>query len=454
MDPRISLTRNDPTPAFDKAKAITESKKLRPEEQVSPSTYRVNELRADQDLQGIFAMRSFLGFDLLENYFDGTQYYNQLFEPSSSHFEGTTYYNQIELPAFIRVLKHLFFDPAYMNRVEQKNMPEFQAHFMPIIQRHYLSKHIDKDKMMHMLKALYKQIEKFIEEEQRSSRRRESTEYNQALESFIDSLIEEKIIVSKAPWKYKHSVEDVMGDFYDRLFNIYEVMAIEPVFEKHNCELIYPKHYKSTWVCSNPIDLIIYEHLLNDNFPLGFIKFMLLPEKVSGTMLVLSLSFYKGKKIIQRYRLTFDLERQFLSIKDSHNQRDSLRFKLSRFGVSKIKGELNNKAVSSTVEKRGDRFEEQLTIDPWISGRVTNHQQTEEGSFSNSTTKKVKQLESHYQVSRSKERSFVYKTVTIGEDKYACTYVFRGQIPIPVSAAGFIKNKEAPSEKWRPFDKE
>lgn len=404
-------------------------------EHKSSNKYWIKDFEKAKEIMRVFALRPLLGFDLIESYMNRPAYYNQFSGEAPHSYSGV---NSV-VPEFAQLIQDLLFAPETTQKMDVKNLAVKDL-IVSYAEKHYLSDFMSKDEISLFLLQFYTKLTEKISNKTDTMSERELN--NELLEELLQTLYEDRVLQSKTKEKYDLRVEKIMGELLLKVFNIYEVMAFDPLIGRHSCELVSDKNYKSNWVCSNVVDLIVYELLLNDNLPLGYIKFLLVPKRVNGTKMSMHLSFFAKNRRLFSYRLLYNLETNIVRVQSSKGSVETLNLKVNKNGVYFISGTLNKRQVEIKIEKRENTFVEKLEIEPWESGRVINHHHLESGYFSDNLLHKNKQLQSRYQVSKNDTQHFVYKTVDIGEDQYVSTTIFSGDVPVPISGSGFIKNME------------
>ena len=409
----------------EKSHVLEHSTKVTPIKGFSSTLNILEEMNQGKKISDLFILKSFIGFDIAMKYLAGLEYFDE-----------------VTLEQFLDMLQNQIFSSAEI-KTELISSNDIFTPLLSFSQTHYLNFFVDQELILSLLYKFYLEFSQAFQNEKIMDLFRAEAESSDALDSFLDNMVASKGPLSKDRCMYEQGLEEIMGYFFEKIFNIYNVLELEPLFERHNCVLICSQKYKSNWVCSNIIDLIIYDHLLNDDFPLGYIKFSLVLQDISDIKVCLKLDFYKGHKSFINYEIIYNFKENRIFLKSNLKTKDIIRVIVNKDGMSGMHGTLNRREITIKILKTKSEFEELLELYPWKSNRVLNHHHIEDGNFVNSKSMKQKHLNVQYQVRENGKRHFVFKKVNLGEDHYVGSYIFRDDIPIPLNGCGVIKNKEA-----------
>lgn len=385
---------------------------------------------SDSILASRFNVKSFIGFDLIAEYLE-----------NPSLFEGTTFKELLEI-----VENTLVTQRSTVSHSEKINtLPkEVMNELVSIANTHYLGHLASQDDLIPFLSKFYLELSQKLSDEQVMNLLRAEAQSGDALDSFLDNILATKGYLSKDTSMYSKTSEDVMNETLNKIYNICEISPIDFLLQKGDSYVIPAKDYQPNWVCSNFVDLIAYESLLNDDFPLGYIKFSFIMTHYFNKKLDFTLTFYQHKRIIKTYTITYDLNKNIVEINNNHSK-DTLSCAMTHRVIHILKGHIQGRKVKMKIYyDKNQMYEEKLSIEPWESSRILNKNHQEYGHFVNNKTYVNKPLHMTYDVRRTNDNQvLVFKKVNVGEDQFKVSYVFKETFPVPIMASGIIINRRS-----------
>ncbi len=241
---------------------------------------------------------------------------------------------------------------------------------------------------------------------------------------------------------FDETVKDVMAYFLARLFNIYDVLAVEPIFRYQEWVSLKERECARHLISTTLMDLIVMEKLLSDSPPKGYTQFSLVSEEKNKNQkeIRLKLRFFKSKKVIESYDLVYAIEKREVMIKNGKHTYGICLLKEENGVISGLSGLLNGTSIQVKHYPKGVGIRTTYEIGAWKSDDVMGFDHIQEGTFVQSPLWNQRPIEIHDNVRKRNSITSVYKKVRLGEDEYYATYLFKDGISLPLSAVGIIKS--------------
>lgn len=310
----------------------------------------------------------------------------------------------------------------------------------------YFKGSLNIERWQHLLFALYLELAKIKGEEFLDTLIRIQMGSEEALTNFQHYLADTKQSWAKGRTIFGKTPQEIMDYFLNRLCNLYDNLAVDPIFERYNWHTVSEQSCEKHLISTTLIDLLLIRKLLEDRLPIGYIPFLLKfkEEDSNDKILKFDLSFFYVKRLIQQLSLEYTLKTNTLQIFENSTEIGTLKITKKESSV-KIIGSIRSDKVELANEYKEKQSTSKWKMGNWKSDEVRNHQFLQEGTFVKPPLMNQKNIKSTESVRKNKDSYSVYKHVVLEEDSYHVNYLFKGKIPMPLFASGVIQNSLAES---------
>jgi hypothetical protein len=235
-------------------------------------------------------MKAYLGYDILL-----TRFYNELT------------LDEIESLHIIKQLEEMTLNTPKIEN-NKNSSSTIITKLETIAQTHYLTSIISSEDIYKFLLQFFTSLSKEAKEKELLTLLIANCESSDALESFLDNMFATKGTLSKDKRMYEKSVDDIMNIPLSKLFCVFSILAIEPLFHSQSWQLKFSRKHLENYIHSNIIELIIYEMILNELLPVGHTRFSVTFDSSNNNRqeFVLNMKLFHFQKNIYNFKIIYN----------------------------------------------------------------------------------------------------------------------------------------------------